>query len=94
MNKHLHSDSPAGGWCDLGCQSVCAPKLLKTCAQGRTDRPSILWQHTHELRVTRGCGFRVGMLADTGTTYNSSITFQHLVQHNPDVRTPHHPSPR
>jgi hypothetical protein len=28
------------------------------------------------------------MLADTGTTYNSSITFQHLVQHNPDVRTP------
>ena len=28
------------------------------------------------------------MLADTGTTYNSSITFQHLVAHNPDVRPP------
>jgi hypothetical protein len=32
------------------------------------------------------------MLADTGTTYNSSITFQHLVAHNPDVR-PAPPAP-
>ena len=46
----------------------------------------MLGQHTYELRVTCGCCSRVGMLADTGTTYNSSITMQHLVAHNPDVR--------
>ncbi len=31
------------------------------------------------------CGrTRVGMLADLGVTFNSSVTYQHLVAHNPD----------
>ena len=29
----------------------------------------------------------VGVVADVGTTYNSSQTYQHLVAHNPDVRS-------
>lgn len=26
-------------------------------------------------------------MADNGVTYNSSVTYQHAVAHNPDVRT-------
>ena len=31
-----------------------------------------------------GARARVGVMADTGTTYNSSATYQHMVSHNPD----------
>ena len=34
---------------------------------------------------------RVGVMADNGVTYNSSVTYQHAIAHNPDVRT--HPTP-
>ena len=33
-------------------------------------------------------GDRLGVVADVGQTVNSSITYMHLVQDNPDVRSP------
>ena len=33
------------------------------------------------------CQCRVGVMADNGVTYNSSVTYQHAVAHDPDVRT-------
>ena len=31
------------------------------------------------------CLCRLGVVADVGQTYNSSVTYQHLVADNPDV---------
>ena len=34
---------------------------------------------------------RLGVVADIGQTYNSSVTYQHLVADNPDVSPPSAP---
>ena len=39
------------------------------------------------LDLMQRCHCRVGVMADNGVTYNSSVTYQHAVAHDPDVRT-------
>ena len=69
--REMAPKDQAVGWHQQDCEQRVRRMRSTTCAVGFLD--------------SEMCLCRLGVVADVGQTYNSSVTYQHLVADNPDV---------